>query len=273
MKDINNFPEGTSYKATILGCGSSGGVPRIGRVWGDCDPSNPKNKRRRCSLLIQRRGEKGDTNVLVDTSPDIRDQLLETETFTLDGVLYTHSHADQSHGINDLRMVAINARRRIPVYMDAICAEVLTKRFDYCFTDLKTGYLPFLDLSIIKPRQPVQIEGEGGSVRAEPFEQDHGSMRSLGFRFEEIAYSSDVVNLDEEAFRALQGVKFWIVDALRWEAHPTHAHVEKTLEWIDRVKPERAILTNLDIGLDYKKLAQFLPKGVEPAYDGLTLYF
>ena len=258
-------------KATILGCGSSGGVPRIGGVWGACDPSDSRNRRRRCSLLLEKITRGGATNVLVDSAPDMREQLLEAGIGSLDGVLYTHSHADQTHGINDLRMVAINMRRRVPVYMDEACADVLTRRFDYCFQDLGQGYPPTLSLTLIAPGEIVEIAGEGGVMRADVFSQDHGSVQSLGFRFGDLAYSSDVVDLDDDAFAALKGVRTWIVDALRWLPHPTHAHLDKTLTWIERVRPERAILTNLDIDLDYAALKAVLPDGVEPAHDGMVL--
>lgn len=257
-----------TLKVTILGCGSSGGVPRIGNDWGACDPSEPKNRRTRCSILVER----GATRVLVDTSPDLRAQLLAANAGTLDAVLFTHEHADQTHGIDDLRVPAINARRRIDAYMDARTERVLGHRFRYCFeTPAGSEYPPILSLKRLEPLVPVRIDGQGGVIEALPFEQEHGSIRSLGFRFGPVAYSSDVNGLSKEAFAALDGIDCWILDALRYRPHPTHAHVELALDWIARVRPKRAILTNLHVDLDYARLKAELPAGVEPAYDGLVL--
>ncbi|MCE9521223.1 MAG: MBL fold metallo-hydrolase [Alphaproteobacteria bacterium] len=261
-------------KVTILGSGSSGGVPRIGGAdgagdWGACNPAEPKNRRRRCSLLVER----GETRVLVDCAPDMREQLIDARISRLDGVLITHDHADQSHGIDDLRMVAQNMMRRVDVYAAAETIQVLTDRFGYCFKGNEIGAYPaILQAHVLgRPFKDFEIKGQGGPIPVRPFDQDHGSMISQGFRFGPVAYSSDVVDLDAAAFAALEGVEVWIVDALRYRPHPTHAHVEKTLSWIERVRPKRAILTNLHIDLDYRALAHALPPGVEPAFDGLTI--
>jgi len=261
-------------KVTILGSGSSGGVPRIGGSdgrgdWGACDPSEPKNRRRRCSILVER----GATQVLVDCSPDMREQLIDARVSRLDGVLITHDHADQSHGIDDLRMVAQNMMRRVDVYAAADTLRVLKDRFGYCFKGHEVAAYPAILEShlIARPFAGFAIEGKGGAIPILTFDQDHGTMVSQGFRFGPIAYSSDVVDLDDAAFEALEGVECWIVDALRYRPHPTHAHVEKTLAWIARVRPKRAILTNLHIDLDYGTLARSLPGGVEPAYDGMVV--
>lgn len=261
-------------KATILGSGSSGGVPRIGGPdgrgeWGACDPSNPKNRRRRCSLLVER----GDTKVLVDTSPDMREQLIDARISKLDAVFITHDHADQSHGLDDLRMVAQNMMRRVNVYAAADTMRTLKHRFGYCFKGGEVGGYPaILESHLIeRPYTDIPIDGAGGQITVGTFDQDHGTMVSQGFRFGPIAYSSDVVDLDDAAFDAMKGVDVWIVDALRYRPHPTHAHVEKTLAWIERLKPTRAILTNLHTDLDFETLRKALPKGVEPAYDGLTI--
>ena len=266
--------------ATILGCGSSGGVPRIGGpdgagFWGACDPEDPKNRRRRCSLLVTHTSPAGATHVLVDTSPDMREQLLGARVSTLDGVLITHDHADQLHGLDDLRMVAINMRRRVDVHTDATTFEGVLARFGYCFVQPSgSDYPPILSaVQIAEPFETFAIEGKGGAVPVRAFHQGHGRIRSLGFRFGGLAYSSDVDALDEAAFDALEGVDCWIVDALRYTPHPSHAHVARTLEWIARVKPKRAILTNLHVDLDYATLAAELPPGVEPAYDGMTIAF
>jgi phosphoribosyl 1,2-cyclic phosphate phosphodiesterase len=263
---------------TILGCGSSGGVPRLGGAdgagyWGACDPSNPKNRRRRCSLLVTRHGPDGDTHVLVDTSPDMRDQLLDARVAKLDAVLITHDHADQLHGLDDLRMVAMNVRRRVDLYADATTFEGILSRFGYCFVQpAGSDYPPILNaIQIAEPFAPFAIEGKGGPIEVLAFHQGHGRIRSLGFRIGGLAYSSDVDALDDAAFAALEGVECWIVDALRYTPHPSHSHVARTLEWIARVKPRRAILTNLHVDLDYETLAGELPAGVEPAHDGMTI--
>ena len=263
---------------TILGCGSSGGVPRIGGPggagdWGACDPANPKNRRRRCSILVTQTSGAGATHVLVDTSPDMREQLIDARVGALDGVLITHDHADQLHGLDDLRMVALNMRRRVDVYADATTYEGVLTRFGYCFVQpAGSDYPPILNaIQIAEPFARFGIEGRGGAVPVLAFHQGHGRIRSLGFRFGAIAYSSDVDALDDAAFAALEGVECWIVDALRYTPHPSHAHVARTLEWIARVKPKRAILTNMHVDLDYAALAAELPPGVEPAYDGMTV--
>lgn len=261
-------------KVTILGSGSSGGVPRIGGAdgrgeWGACDPADPKNRRRRCSILVER----GATQVLVDCAPDMREQLLDARVSRLDGVLITHDHADQSHGIDDLRMVAQTMMRRVDVYAAHETMSVLKERFGYCFRGHEVAAYPsILEAHVIaRPYRDFEIAGQGGPIPVRTFDQDHGTMISQGFRFGPVAYSSDVVDLDDAAFAALEGVECWIVDALRYRPHPTHAHVEKALAWIARVRPKRAVLTNLHIDLDFRTLSQALPPGVEPAYDGLTI--
>ena len=261
-------------KVTILGSGSSGGVPRIGGVdgrgdWGACDPSEPRNRRRRCSLLV----ENGDTSILVDCSPDMREQLLDARVRTLDAVFITHDHADQSHGIDDLRMIAQNMRRRVDVYASRDTLDVLEPRFAYCFTSSPNGAYPAIlnAHTLARPYHQVLIGKPGRAIPVLAFDQDHGTIISQGFRFGPLAYSSDVVNLDEEAFAALAGVECWIVDALRYTPHPTHAHVDKALGWIERVRPKRAVLTNLHIDLDYQTLRNSLPDCVEPAFDGMVI--
>ncbi len=261
-----------SLKVTILGCGTSGGVPRIGGEWGACDPDNPKNRRRRCAVLVEREGASGVTRVLVDTPPDLREQLLEVGVGLLDGVLYTHEHADHCHGIDDLRMVCYNARRRVNVYHDAATGRVLRKRFDYCFeTPPGSEYPSVLKPHEIVPGEMVHIEGPGGTIEAMPFRQRHGSGESLGFRFGGLAYSPDVSDLPEETLPLLDGLDVWIVDALRYTGHPSHFSVEQSLSWIERLKPKRAVLTHMHVDLDYADLARQLPEGVEPGYDGMVL--
>lgn len=257
---------------TILGSGSSAGVPRPGLGWGDCDPHNPLNRRRRCSLLVERRDQGDCTRVLVDTSPDLREQLLDAEVDWLDGVLLTHEHADQTHGIDDLRSLVIHRRRRIDIYLDEPTARVIRPRFAYCFeTPPGSDYPPLLNEHRLVAGQPVTIEGKGGPIAALPFLQQHGEIPSLGFRFGNAAYSSDLSDLPAESVAALAGLDLWIVDALRWKPHPSHFSVADALAWIERIRPRRAVLTNLHADLDYERLRARLPAGVEPAYDGLTI--
>lgn len=261
-----------SLKTTILGCGTSGGVPRIGNEWGACDPKNPKNRRRRCALLVEREGPDGTTRVLVDTPPDIREQLLDAGIGELDAVLYTHDHADHCHGIDDLRMVAYNGRHRVPVYFDVATGESLRGRFSYCFEPpAGSEYPAVLDAHVIAPGEMVRIKGDGGVIEALPFRQQHGMGETLGFRFGSIAYSPDVSDLPEESVANLAGLDVWILDALRYTGHPSHLSVEQALAWIERIAPKRAVLTHMHVDLDYEALAGQLPKGIEPAYDGMEL--
>jgi phosphoribosyl 1,2-cyclic phosphate phosphodiesterase len=261
-----------SLTFTILGCGSSGGVPRVGAGWGACDPGNPKNRRRRCSLLVERRGDGGVTRVLIDTTPDLREQLLDAGVNRLDAVLFTHEHADHTHGIDDLRVLAIHQRQRIPVYLDEPTAAVLRERFRYCFqTPPGSSYPPILDEHRLAAGRPVTIDGAGGPIVALPFLQDHGDIAALGFRFEGLAYSADVKALPPDSVAALAGLDVWIVDALRYTEHPSHFSVDEALAEIGRVKPRRAILTNMHFDLDYDALLARLPAHVEPAYDGMHI--
>jgi phosphoribosyl 1,2-cyclic phosphate phosphodiesterase len=260
--------------ARILGCGSSGGVPRIGGpdgagAWGACDPENPKNARMRCSLLVSL----GQTVALVDTSPDLRQQLLAARVRHLDGVVMTHAHADQTNGIDDLRPLVLLNKRRVKMFADAATARRLREQFGYCFvTPPGSEYPPIIDLQeIAEPFEPFSISGLGGDLPVSVIPQTHGRIRSLGYRFGPLAYSSDVNELNEEVLAALEGIDCWIVDALRYTTHPSHANVETALSWIERVKPKRAILTNLHNDLDYETLHRELPDGVEPAYDGMTI--
>jgi phosphoribosyl 1,2-cyclic phosphate phosphodiesterase len=260
---------------TILGCGSSGGVPRPALGWGACDPANPKNRRRRCSLLVERRNPAGGrTRVLVDTSPDLREQLLGAEVDWLDGVLFTHEHADHTHGIDDLRGLYLRQRRRIDVYLDEPTHRVVYFRFGYCFvTPPGSNYPPILNAHRIIAGEPLTIAGQGGPITALPFRQDHGDIDSLGFRFGDVAYSSDVRDLSAESVTALSGLDLWIVDALRYHPHPSHFSVAEALDWIARLAPRRAILTNLHTDLDFEELRARLPPNIEPAYDGLRIEF
>jgi phosphoribosyl 1,2-cyclic phosphate phosphodiesterase len=259
---------------TILGCGSSTGVPRVVLGWGACDPDNPKNRRRRCSLLVERRNQHGKvTTVLVDTSPDLREQLLATNVQWLDAVLYTHDHADHTHGIDDLRPVALARRRRIDAYLDETTSLAVRTRFGYCFEKPPgSEYPPILMEHRLHAYRTVVIDGEGGPISAMPFAQTHGdNVLSLGFRFGNVAYSCDLNGLMPDSIPALAGLDLWILDALRHTQHPSHLSVPDALGWVERIKPKRAILTNMHSDLDYEILRAQLPAHVEPAYDGMTI--
>lgn len=267
----------TALEVTILGCGSSTGVPRIGGRdgagdWGCCNAKNPKNRRRRCSILVRRRDGTAITAVLVDTSPDLREQLLDAHCAHLDGVLITHDHADQTHGLDDLRAVAYGMHKRVDVYSDKVCLDILKQKFGYAFeTPPGSDYPPIVKAREIAAGKAFEIGGDGGRIPVLPFPQTHGRIQSLGFRFGPLAYSSDVNALSDETFAMLDGIECWILDALRYAPHPTHANVETALQWIAHAKPRRAVLTNLHMDLDYEMLRCDLPEGVEPAYDGMTI--
>ena len=263
-----------SYKLTLLGTGSSGGVPRVGNHWGACDPANPRNRRRRCAALIERISGRGRTVALIDTPPDIRDQLLDARIGAVDGVVYTHDHADHTHGIDDLRMLAFNMKRRVDVYFDSATRASLMQRFGYCFKMPDgSNYPAILNAHDIAPPAPVVINGAGGPIALTPVPQEHGDIASLGFRFGSVAYSPDVSGLSAQSADMLRGLDLWIVDALRYIPHPAHFSVKQALAWIEDLQPRRAILTHLHIDLDYAKLAAELPNHVTPAHDGLEVNF
>jgi phosphoribosyl 1,2-cyclic phosphate phosphodiesterase len=263
-----------SYRATILGCGSSGGVPRIGTMWGACDPSNPKNRRRRCSALIERIGKPRHTTVLIDTSPDVREQLLGVRCDAVDGVLYTHDHADHTHGIDDLRMVAYTMKQRLDVWMDEPTRKSLTERFAYCFEKpAESTYPAIFAAHAIEPPKPIRVDGPSGVIEAVPIPQLHGDIGTLGFRVRGLAYSPDLNDIPVASLPFLENLDVWIVDALRFTAHPSHFSVKQALAWIKRLRPKRAILTHMTTDLDYDALRRELPDGVEPAYDNMVIEF
>ena len=260
-----------SLRFTILGCGSSGGVPRIGGDWGDCDPTNPKNRRRRCSMLIEQTGPGGVTRVLIGASPEMREQMLDAGVGRLDGVVFTHSHADHTHGIDDLRQIVFNMRDRLPVWADGPTEAALIARFGYAFVQPQgSPYPPILELRTIG-QGAFDVPGAGGPVRLVPFTADHGSIDALGFVVGGLAYLPDAVACPETSWPHLEGLEVWVVDALRRKPHPTHAHLEMTLGWIARAKAKRSVITNMHLDMDYATLAAELPPGVEPAFDGMVI--
>jgi phosphoribosyl 1,2-cyclic phosphate phosphodiesterase len=258
--------------ATILGCGSSAGVPRIGNDWGACDPSNPKNRRRRCSLLIEGVSPSGVTRILIDTGCDLREQLLDAGVSSVDAVLYTHAHADHIHGIDDLRVLALMLQRRVPVYYDAETGIRLHEAFGYCFeTPPGSTYPPILAGHVIEAGQELTIDGEGGALTVTPFNQVHGDIFSFGYRIGNVAYSCDLNDLEPDALPFVSDLDVWIVDALRYRPHPSHFSVDDALRWIERQAPRQAVLTNLHVDLDYEKLDRDTPAHVVPAFDGMKI--
>ena len=254
-------------KVTILGCGPSGGVPGIGHVWGKCDPQNPKNRRLRPSILI----ENSDISLLVDTSPDIRQQLLNADLKSLDAVLYTHGHADHLHGIDDLRSINRLQSAPIDVFLNEETLKHIEQRFGYVLEPLAEGanvfYKPVLIPHLVKSGIPFEVGGQ--SIM--PILQDHGYCETIGYRIGDFAYSTDVVRMGEESFELLRGVKVWVIGTLIDKPHQTHADVDKALRWIKDISPERAFLTHLSVGLDYQALREKLPENVEPCFDGLEI--
>ena len=263
----------TSIIATIMGCGSSGGVPRIGGNWGVCDPANPKNRRRRCSLLIEgRTGDSAPTRIVVDTGCDLREQLLAADVDRIDAVLYTHEHADHTHGIDDLRVLALNNRKRVEVYFSHEAGERIVGSFAYCFTAPPgSGYPPILNQNLMVAGQPLTVTGPGGEIDILPFKQTHGDIFSLGFRIGNFAYSCDLSGIPPESDSAVSGLDVWVLDALRPTPHPSHLSLPEALEAIEQFKPGQAVLTNLHIDLDYEVTDATTPRYVHPAFDGLQV--
>ncbi|MFT6774226.1 MAG: phosphoribosyl 1,2-cyclic phosphate phosphodiesterase [Paracoccaceae bacterium] len=261
-----------TLRFTILGCASSGGVPRLGGIWGACDPSNPKNRRRRCSMLVERVGPEGVTRVLIDTSPDLREQLLDAGVGELDAVIYTHEHADHVHGLDDLRMIVFNMRRRLQVWADGATQNSLLNRFGYAFVQPEgSPYPAILDLRTIDG--PVTITGVGGAITFRPFRVNHGSIDALGFRIGPLAYLPDVADMSPAAWDEVAGADTWVVDALRYKPHPTHSHLDRTLGWIAQSHVRRGVITNMHVDLDFDILAAETPANVDPAFDGMMIAF
>lgn len=261
------------FRVTILGCGSSGGVPRVVQGWGRCDPNNPKNRRRRCSILVERVAANGGvTRVLIDTSPDLREQLIDAQVPDLDAVVFTHEHADHTHGIDDLRPLVIQHRRRMDVFADAQTMHNLKSKFGYCFeTPPGSEYPPILTGHLIDNRHEFEISGAGGTIALQPFALIHGKIEALGFRIANFAYTPDVSAIPEVVVKHLEGLDRWVIDALRETPHPTHFSLSEALAWIERMKPRHAVLTNLHTDLDYDALQAQLPPTIEPAFDGMVM--
>lgn len=279
-----------SLTFTLLGTGSSGGVPRVGNAWGDCDPTDPRNRRRRCALLVERGGaadrsagdaagsKTGDasaqrTAVLIDAGADLREQLLSADVRSLDAVLLTHPHADHMFGLDDLRQLALQLGRGIDVHMDAATSETILRSFGYCFAQAPgSSYPPFCHERRIVHPEAVEIDGPGGAIRFEPLLAEHGDIHALGFRVGDVAYLPDVKRVaDGPSLERLEGLDVLIVDALRRRAHPSHMHLDETLGFIERFGPRRAVLTNMHSDLDFATLVAELPDGVEPGHDGMRI--
>ena len=261
-----------SVTVTILGCGSSSGVPRPALGWGACDPTNPKNRRRRCSIMVERKSAAGTTRVLIDMSPDLREQLIDANVDHIDAVFLTHEHADQTHGIDDLRSVVMHQRSRIPVYLNQSTARDVLSRFSYCFVQPPgSDYPPILESRFVEAGEERTIEGKGGPLTLQPFLVDHGNIPALGYRFADIAYSPDMNDIPRASLAQLQNLKLWIIDGLRWAPHPSHTNVEQALSWIALMKPQRGVITNMHTDIDYEVLRQKLPPDIVPAYDGMQL--
>lgn len=261
-----------TLRFTMLGCGASTGVPRIDGNWGKCDPANPKNRRRRSSLLVERITAERRTTVLIDTGPDIREQMLGAGVKNIDGVLYTHDHADHTHGIDDLRLFAYARRGLVHLYYNQATGDLLKQRFDYCFATRPGGsYPPIVKGQEIEPGQELVIGGAGGDIRVKVFRQLHGDIESLGFRIGGMAYSTDLHAIPEESVPVLRGLDVWIVDALRYAEHPSHFSVGQAVEWAQQLRPKLTVLSHLTVELDYDTLQRELPEGVVPGYDGLQV--
>jgi phosphoribosyl 1,2-cyclic phosphate phosphodiesterase len=251
-------------KVRVLGCGTSFGVPRIGNDWGDCDPAEPRNRRRRVSILVEHEGSR----ILVDTSPDLREQLLDAGVASLDAVVWTHDHADHCHGLDDLRAIFHHRGAPVPGFARRDTLDILQRRFGYAFEG-KGGYPAVIDGRLLPDQLSV------GPIVVTVVDQPHGTITSAGLRFDaggkSIGYSTDFNDLTEEMSYLFEGVDVWIVDALRRRPHPTHPHLALALQWIGAMRPGRAILTHMDHSLDYRALLAELPEGVEPGYDGLEV--
>lgn len=260
-------------RLTILGSASSPGVPRINGDWGNCDPANPKNRRRRPAAMVERIAQSGGvTRAVIDTGPDFREQMLSAGVFSLDAVLYTHPHADHIHGIDDLRGFALQQRELVDVYADKPTMDRLFQGFSYCFRTPEGGsYPPILRANLINHDECVDIDGEGGTLRIEPLRQIHGGIISLGFRVGGIAYCPDISDFPVGTVERLAHLDHLVIDALQYRRHPSHLSLDEALRWIAELAPDHAVLTHMHISLDYETVMRKTPDNVEPGYDGMIL--
>jgi phosphoribosyl 1,2-cyclic phosphate phosphodiesterase len=259
---------------TILGCGSSPGVPRITGDWGDCDPTNPKNRRTRSALLVEQIApDGGRTTVVIDTGPDFREQMIAAKVENIDAVLYTHAHADHLHGIDDIRGFVLYHHRQVPIWADPYTMDRIREGFGYCLQSPPGSmYPPIVTANLIDPvDRPVVISGAGGSIPFRPLLQIHGSIHSLGFRVGDFAYCSDVSDFPAQTVEKLSGLSVLVIDALQYRYHSSHLSLSQSLDWIARLMPARAVLTHMHIPLDYAAVQRETPDHVEPAFDGLTI--
>ncbi len=262
-----------TLRLTILGCGSSPGTPRITGDWGKCDPQNPKNRRMRTAAMVERiRPDGATTRVVIDTGPDFREQMLMAGVTRIDGVIYTHAHADHIHGIDDLRGYVLEQRQLMDIYADQPTLDRLYEAFGYCFkTPVGSSYPPILRAHEIEHSDPVTIEGEGGPLTFTPLPQIHGDIISLGFRIGDMAYCPDVSHFPPATAERLQDLELLVIDALQYRTHPSHFSLGEALEWIEKLRPKRAVLTHMHVPLDYETVSAETPDHVEPAYDGMKL--
>ena len=251
-------------KFIILGCGSSMGVPRADGFFGKCNPQNPKNYRTRCSAIIK----SVDENILIDTSPDLRKQLIDNKIKKIDRVIFTHSHADQTHGINDLRVFFLNKKKKLPVYVDSYTKKYLLNTFSYCFRDV--NYYP-ATLKLLGIKKKLFF---GESIEINPIEVRHGLINSLSFIInKKLAYLPDVNQIFKKDFKKFKNLEYIIIDCLRYKKHPSHFNLKDVMGIYEKLEPKKMILTNLHSDLDYDELMNILPKNIKPAYDGLSINF
>lgn len=261
-----------SLNVTILGCGSSAGVPRVAQGWGACDSANPRNRRRRCAILVERPSGHLPTRLLVDAGPDLREQLILADVDRIDALLLTHAHADHIHGLDDVRPLTMAMHSKIDLYLDPPTWDAISNRFDYLFeTPPGSNYPPLLIPHIVDYHSCFSHNGPGGSIDVQSFRMNHGDIDASGFRFGNFLYTPDVKYFPAEAEKYLENLDLWIVDALRYKSHPSHLSVSETLDLIKKYQPKHAILTNLHTDLDYEALKRILPDHVEPAYDMMRI--
>jgi len=259
---------------TVLGCGSSPGVPRANGDWGACNPLEKKNRRYRASFLVERISERGKTTVVIDTGPDFRSQMIEAGVHNIDAVIYTHGHADHTNGIDDLRTFVLDRSKLMDVYADEATFQRLDEGFGYCFkTPEGSNYPPILKANIIDSKNVFIISGKGGTIFFQPHLQIHGNIHSLGFRVGNVAYCTDVSAFPDGTAEKLFGLDVLIIDALQYKPHPSHFPLEEAVGWIKKLAPQRAILTHMHVSLDYSTVLEETPQNVEPAYDGLVFEY